>query len=275
MSKCPKQFRIWVIIGLIVAIAAILSTDYAQALLKSKRQFIAHSTEPRIRYEPGAERYADALANDLGDAVARVEEIHGVPFIKPFTVYMCASQVSLNAYVANPPNLPVRGTVPFGNILIAPSAFNWHGEDTHKGTLRHEMSHLLLKQYLGEIKNRTIVPVWFSEGLADLACECAGEGISDETANQAILAGRRFLPDAKNSLFKLKRASDYGMDYPMFHRQARLLVGFLHDHYGTDFQALLTDIHSGTPFDLVCRQHLGVSHDVLWEVYISNLGQVK
>ncbi len=275
MSAPGKRNRIWMTIGLIVAIATLLSTDYAQALLKSKSHFVQHSIDARVRYEPGAEQYADALADDLGDAVARVEEIHGVPFKKAFTVYMCATQASLNEYVANPPHLPVRGTVPFGNVLIAPSAFHWHGEDTHKGTLRHELSHLLLKQYLGEIKNRTIIPVWFSEGLADVVCDCAGEGISDETANRAIMAGRRFIPDTNNSLFKVKRASDYGMDYPMFHRQSHLLVAFMRDTYGSAFQALLADIHSGTSFDRACGEHLDVSPDTLWEAYIANISQVK
>ncbi|MFQ6610844.1 MAG: peptidase MA family metallohydrolase [Fidelibacterota bacterium] len=271
-----KSIIKWILIsigGIIFLLGIVfLWSDYSKALFKSRDHFIVHPTDSRIRYEPGAKDYADSLAFDLVSAISKVEEIHGVPFKKDFTVYMCESQKSLNEFVAQPAALPVRGLVLFGDIFVAPSAFHWlNDEDTHRGTLRHELSHLLTKQYLGEMRNRTTLPVWFMEGLADVACDCAGEGVSDEIAKRAIKSGDRILLDTKSSLFHVKRATDYGFSYPMFHRQSRLLVGFLHDHFGMDFQAFVKDLHRGSSFEDALGTRLGLSTDRLWDVYMSNL----
>jgi hypothetical protein len=149
-------------------------SPYSIALLKSKSQFTVSTINSNVLYEAGAEENAGKIASYLNTAVKHVEEIHGLPFTKPFNVYVCSTQKSLNEYVANPPNAPIRGTVLYNSIFIAPSAFNWNGEDTHQGTILHELSHLHMKQHLGFWAERVNIPVWFKEGLADYVCDCAG-----------------------------------------------------------------------------------------------------
>ena len=55
----------------------------------------------------------------------------GATFSDDFTVYMCNTQESLNAYIAAPPGSPIRGTAVRGDVYLSPSAFDWEGQDTH------------------------------------------------------------------------------------------------------------------------------------------------
>lgn len=245
-----------------------ITSPYSKAIFKSKSHFVKHNTNDKVFYEPGAKHYADKIAAYLQIAVDRVEQIHGLPFTESFNVYICNTQKSLNEYIAQPIEAPIRGTVIFGNIIIAPSAFNWRGEDTHRGSILHELSHLHMKQHLGFWAERSNIPVWFKEGLANLVCNCAGEGISNEEAIEAIRSGYNFIPDKSGSIFKVIRAPDYGIDYAMFHRQTKMFVTFLVAYDNNGFNDFLLDIFSKKSFADSFNKRFGADVIKLWESFV-------
>jgi hypothetical protein len=217
------------------------------ALLKSKRHFIVHDMNTRIRYEPGAEKYATEIAKYLPEALRIVEQQLYVPFKDRFTVYVCATQKSLNEYIAEPSLYPVRGSVLRSDIFISPSAFSFRGQDTHKQTLIHEMAHLHLEQILGFIRYREL-PVWFREGVANSVAGSGGEGIGDEEAIRAILGGRHFVVTDKGGIFKPFHGAFSGITPVMFHKQNKMFVQFIRQNYPESFKQLMLDLYAGKPF---------------------------
>lgn len=268
--KTKKRKVIVIILSLLILLlsVAFFLSPYSTALFKSKSHFIKHFSNDKVLYEPGAENYADRIASYLPIAIKRVEQVHGIPFEESFNVYVCNTQKGLNEFIAHPPEASIRGTVLFGNVFIAPSAFNWNGEDTHKGSLVHELSHLHLSQRLGFWSDRVSIPVWFKEGLANLVCDCAGEGISDEEAITSIKNCYHFIPDNSGNIFKVKRSYDYGLDPAMFHKQTKLFVTFLNEYDEKGFSDFLLDIQSDNSFAKAFENRMGASIIELWNSFI-------
>jgi hypothetical protein len=81
MKKTRKKLIIFSILGISIlsVLALFLRSSIGRALLKSKSHFIAHAADSRILYEPGAEGFADKIADFLPTAVKRVEEGHFLP----------------------------------------------------------------------------------------------------------------------------------------------------------------------------------------------------
>jgi hypothetical protein len=242
-----------------------------RALTKSKGSFVPHAVDARIRYEPGAERFADALVPFLATAVRTVEEGHGRPFKDPFEVFLCATQESLNEFIAAPPGSPIRGTVLFGRVFIAPSAFDWEGHDTHRESLMHELSHLHLRQHLGGITDRKNMPGWFREALADLIAGSGGEGITDREAIRAILEGRALVPDSTGALFRVKRVQDYQLRGPMLHKQSTMFLSFIRERDPSAFDRFLSDLQSERSFAGPFRAHYGMSVQEMWSGFVGSL----
>ena len=241
------------------------------ALFKSKDHFIQHAADGRVRYEPGAEALADSVAACLPNAVRTVEREHGLPFKKPFTVFICATQESTNEFIAMPQGGLSRGASILGNVFISPRAFSFGGLDTHRETLTHELSHLHLRQRLGFIATKRRIPVWFHEGLANTVGGSGGERISDDDAREAILEGRHFIPDTKGTFLRMKRAKDYGMRYPMFHKQTKLFVTYMRDRDPAVFQGFLADIQSDGGFASSFADRFGVGIDEMWREFIEHV----
>ncbi len=81
MKKARKKIIIFSILGIFIlsVLVLFLKSPIGRALLKSKSHFIAHMADSRILYEPGAEGFADRIADFLPAAVKRVEEGHFLP----------------------------------------------------------------------------------------------------------------------------------------------------------------------------------------------------
>ncbi|MBN2543394.1 hypothetical protein JXI42_11065 [bacterium] len=273
MKKKSLKITILSIVVLVIICFLVLFSRslVGKALLKSKGQFIRLSSDTCILYEPAAKSQAAAIARAYPDAVKRVEEVHGLPFKKPFNVYVCASQNSLNEYVGNPPGLRIRGAVVFNNIYISPTAFDFNGFDTHKETLTHEMSHLHLKHHIGYFRQRGSVPTWFHEGLANFVAGSGGEGISDKEAVKAIMDGHHFIPDDKGRFFKMKRAADYGMQYPMLHKQTKMFVSYMHDSHTSSFKQFLLDVQDRANFADAFQKRFGMDVVSMWDEFEQQL----
>ncbi|MEE9270917.1 MAG: hypothetical protein V3V49_11730 [Candidatus Krumholzibacteria bacterium] len=250
---------------------ALSRTTVGIALLKSRSHFLAHELDGRVLYEPGAENFATPIAEYLKEAVEKIERDHGLPFKRSFAVYVCSSRESFNEFIADPQGGRVRGASIRGNVFVSLSAFSFEGRDTHKETLLHELSHLHLRQRLGFFGTRRRVPVWFHEGLANMVAGSGGEGISDTRALVAILSGEHFVPDSKGTLLLMKRAGDYGLDYPMFHKQSGMFVTYIRDAYPDNFKRFLLDIQNGAAFAASFSERFRMDPVGMWQEFNSSL----
>lgn len=269
-----KKIIIFSILGIffVFGLAFFLRSPIGKALLKSKSHFIVHAANSRILYEPGAEGFADKIADFFPTAVKRVEKGHFLPFKKPFKVYVCSTQQSNNAFIANPTSYPIRGAALHGNLFIAPSAFSFKNMDTHRESLMHELSHLHLAQRLGILKSRRI-PFWFTEGLADIIAGSGGEGISEDMAIQSIKEGRHFILPERGGFLKslpkiIKAASITG---PMFHKQVKMFVGYLNSINPEAFKKLVLAVQSGDAFTKSFVIHFEMDPQEMWSQFKSEL----
>ncbi len=262
-----KKITVFIVLGILIAsfLGLLLISPYGRALIRSKAHFVRHTTESSVFYEPGAENYADKIANFLPEAMRRVEKGHFLPFKKPFHIYVCSTQQSHNSFIGNPSEYPIRGASFLGNIYIAPSAFSFQGLDTHKEALTHELSHLHLRQRLGIIKLRKI-PHWFVEGWANITAGSGGEGVSEDMAVRFIKEGKHLTIPEKGglltSLTKIIKAA--GLSGPMFHRQNRMLVNYIKRSNPPAFRRLVLALQDGEDFDVSFRHHFNNDPLELW-----------
>ena len=262
------------LLGSIIIILLILFfiSPYSTALCKSKSHFIKHQINKMVFYEPGAEEYAKKIVAFLPAAIKRVELIHGLPFEEPFKIYICNTQKSFNEYTANSSSLayPIRGTAMLGDVLIAPSAFNFIGMDTHKETLMHELSHLHFQQKL-DLFERRKHPVWFSEGFADYVAGSGGEGIEENEAINFILSGKHFIPEEEGEIFGSFSNALNGLSGPMFHMQARIFVTYLIESDSLKFKSFLRKIEMGESFSETFESLFGTGIHSKWTQFLSQL----
>ena len=252
-------------------IVAFLITPYSTALFKSKSHFIRHSSTPNVYYEQGAEKYADSIAHYLPKAVAIVEQVHGLPFEESFKIYICNTQKSFNEFTAiTTSQYPIRGTALLGDVLIAPSAFNFIGIDTHKETLTHELSHLYFQQRLGFIKRRKH-PAWFSEGFADYIAGSGGEGVSESKAINFILSGKHFIPEEEGEIFGSLNSAFNGLSGPMFHKQVKMFTTWLIESDPLKFKSFLQEIQNDKSFRESIKNRFGYDVPELWKKFIQQL----
>lgn len=257
---------------ILILLVLFFLSPYQTALCKSKSQFIKDLDNDIVFYEPGAKEYAAKIARHLPAAIERVEKVHGLPFKEPFKIYICNSQKSFNEYTANTSTspYPIRGTALLGDVLIAPSAFNFMGMDTHKETLMHELSHLHFQQKLGFFERRKH-PIWFSEGFADYVADSGGEGIEEGEATNFILNGRHFIPEEEGEIFGSFNSVLNGLSGPMFHKQAKMFVTFIIKSDCLKFKSFLKKIHDGKSFSESFNNAMGLRINDKWEQFLSQL----
>jgi hypothetical protein len=269
-----KGLALAVVPVLAVAVVLFLQTRIGYALIKSRSHFVALGSDGRILYEPGAEARAERISLALDEAIGAVERGHFLPFVEPFTVYVCATQESFNEYLGAPASSPVRGTALRYDILLAPAAFAspFGIGDTSEGVLAHELSHLHLKQRLGVIGVLWRLPVWFQEGLACVVSGAGGEIVSDAAAASAILDGEYFLPDDRGTYFKIKRSTDYGIKNPqLFYKESKLFVSYIMRRDPRAFGEFLVAIQRGEPFGPAFSRVLKVDVTEMWEEFTAAL----
>lgn len=274
MKKTRKKIIIFSILGIFILALLVffLMSPIGRALLKSKSHFIPHAADSRVLYEPGAEGFAEKIADFLPTAVRRVEEGHFLPFKKPFKVYVFSTQKSHNESLANTTSYPIRGAATPRNVFIAPSAFSFKGLDTHKESLMHELSHLHLNQRLGYFKRRRI-PSWFTEGLANIIAGSGGEGISDEMAIRSIKEGRHLIiPERGGFLRNLTRTiQEAGLTGPMYHKQNKMFVDYINSLNPEAFKKLVLAVQKAEAFSASFLEYFETSPEEMWSRFKSEL----
>jgi len=275
MRKKGKRLIILSLIGIIILAGAVLfvRSPIGIALLKSKKHFKTSAVDNRVRYEPGGEEFAKKIARYLPEAVRTVENGHFLPFEKSFKVYVCATQKSLNEFLANPPGAAPRGAAALGDVYIGPRAFSFFGYDTHKESLMHELSHLHLKQRLGYFGYgvKIKIPVWFSEGLANCVAGSGGEGIEDKEAIKAILKGKHFVVDDKGRFLTSFYKAFAGLSGRMFHKQNKMFVKYIKDSNPGKYKQFLLEIQNGESFAKSFSANFGTTVSDMFERFKTSI----
>jgi hypothetical protein len=208
--------------------------------------FEPHAADERVRYEPGAERYAERVARLLPVAIAQVEAGHYRPFAAPVVVHICGSDACFARNVSGAPRF-TAAVIYENRLLLAPRLFEREPERLHP-ILVHELSHLHLGQSLGHYTMG--IPVWFHEGLASLVASGGGADlVSEEDARRAIAAGEHFLPDGAHDNTGRKNAGQWGLKTTMFYRQSMMFLAHL-KAFGEDrFRRMLLELQNRARFD--------------------------
>ena len=198
--------------------------------------------DPRVRHEAQGEPYAQEVSQLLDQAAARVEAVHGLPFLRPPRVFVCASNSCFSKLVANP---GYTAAVLPGEILVLSPKLDLEEHERLPGILAHELSHLHLDQRLGHYT--PALPIWFHEGLASLVAAGGGaEFSSDEDACNAWDAGRRVEFAQLDSPEKRHSAADFKVSIHQFYRQSWRFLQYLQRREPEGFARMLQRIQTGT-----------------------------
>ena len=237
------------------------------AMNKGTDNFQVLKDDHRVRYEAGAERNAQLVANHLDHAIEMVETRQYSAFAKPLNIYVTATWDSLTAFCVHS---KAGGCVLNERLFISSKAQNT--PDRLPGILTHELSHLHMAQHLGMWKWNANVPAWFREGLAVYVSGGSGaEKVSVEDAITAILSGESFGPNETGSLLFPKSARYFGLAPHMFYRQAGLFVTWLHDKDSHKFAMLIKAIQTGKALEQAMFSAYGRSVSENWQSFVDEL----
>jgi hypothetical protein len=134
-----------------------------------------------------------------------------------------------------------------------------------------EGRHLRLSQHLGVWGSVRTVPAWFREGLADWAADTGAEIVSRQQAMEAFASGHHLTPDATGRFLFPRSGPDYGLSWPMFHRQSRLFVEYLQQRDERSFRRFLVTLLTGIPFNASLTTNFGDDLGTLWGEFLDSM----
>ena len=230
--------------------------------LRSTERFVSLETDSRVRYEPGAEAFAEQMSELLPEAIKEVEAGHYRPFAKPVTIYICASQESYTKITG----LKAPASMTLKGVFFSPRLVE--EERPLLLYLAHELSHLHLEQRIGQYKFARL-PAWFKEGLAALVSDGGGAHLVTELeAVESFRSGRHFEPHKKGRLFFRKYAHHWGLRPHMFYRQSMMFVAYLRDCDEKKYRDLLSHIQDGSSFADSFNMAYGVGLMDVWKQFL-------
>lgn len=236
---------------------------------QSTARFSPSPQDPRVRFEPGAEAFAAAVAAELPGAVAAVEEGQYSTFRDPPTLFVCATPESFRRMTGR----EVKAITYRKAVFLSPRLLE-EGSRVIGAYLAHELSHLLLSERL-PFSQWVRVPAWFSEGLATLVSGGGGAGLVTEAeAVAAIREGRAFEPHLNAGYWDLvfpKHASHWRLEPHMFCRQSMLFVSFLKRRDEMAYRGFLTALRQGVGFRAAFENAFGADTRRLWEEFAGGL----
>jgi hypothetical protein len=219
-------------------------------------------------YEPGAEKFAEAVAFDLPLAIKKVESLQYSVFQEKITIFVCKSPESFKELTGRSVNAMTYRK----SIFLSPKLLE--KSDTVKLYITHELSHLHLYQHVGGYAYLCI-PSWFHEGLATFVSDGGGaEKVTDEEAKESIRSENHFQPFENAGLRDLlvpRYASYFGIKHQskhhLFYRQCMLFVAFLENNNPERFREFLTDLENGKSFADVFRSSFGTDTMTKWNEF--------
>lgn len=235
------------------------------AAMRPPDSFKAYPGDARILYELGAEKYADIIAHLLPSAIEQVEKGQYRPFAQPVRVYICSSRKSFKKYYG----ADVRAGV-LTKLFLSPLVFD-QGEDVTRQYLVHELSHLHLRDHIGQYK-MVILPLWFKEGLATYVSKGGGaHTVSVEEATDAIKAGKHFVPSERGSIFFPKKPSSWGIKPQMYYRQSMIFTQYLIKTDPAAFRTLLLSIEDGKRFTTAFESTYKMPLAKMWGHFLKDI----
>jgi hypothetical protein len=230
-------------------------------------RFVSLTADPRVRYEPGAEKAAALIAQALPGAMAEVEHAQLRPFIKPLEIYVCATTESFDHHGYNVTG--AGGYVFNGRLFISPKPQNT--ADRLPRLLAHELSHLHLEQHRGMLSSASGVPGWFKEGLAVFVSGAGAETVSEAEARQAIIAGHVFKPDATGSVLFPQTGARDGLSAHLFYRESAMFVAYLRHRDSAAFADIIAKSLQGESFAEGVWRAYGVNVAELQRAFVAEL----
>ena len=270
-----RTLNIAIAIGaLVVPTALLLGQPRAITALRLARGYSPLDADARVYYETGAEYLAEAIADALPAAVTRVEGRQLAPFEVAFRVYVCASHESFTRRIGGPVTSPVRGIAFPRDIWVSPRAFSFHGKDTHRETVAHELSHVHLGQKMSWLRRVRGVPSWFQEGLADWVADTGHEQVSRHEARAAVAAGSCIVPEGSGRLRLAPKPPPSGLPWPMFHAQSRMFVEYLRSRGANEFDGFLVAVLRGAEFEAAFGESFHISLLEAWSDFQESMQPV-
>lgn len=231
----------------------------------SQKSRLEQNIGENIRYETGANDQAAALSAFLPVSIQQVEAGHGQSFKQEPLIYVFATDAKFEEVTGYNAGLVAGVSTPVG-VFLSPQA-----SEPLRRTLTHELSHVLLRQWVGSYRfHRT--PVWFVEGLATWAAKGGGaDSVSVEQAELAIGAAQTFSPNLVEGAIFRKGAPHWHLSHHMFYRQSSLFVAFLAAEHTRSWRELLELVHNGNPFRNAWASAFGTGLDALWASFIRSI----
>lgn len=220
--------------------------------------------DERVLYEPGSQELAGLVARELDQGLRRAQAFHHLRLHREAEIRVFATQESFTRATLSK---DARGMAILGFVVCLSPKLAAERERI-PGILTHELSHILLQQHVGPLRNRRLVPFWFQEGLATLASQGAGaERVSSSEARAAILRGETFAPASTGNLLERRPPP---MPVQMFYRQSEMFVAYLRERDPALFVVFLESLREET-FAGSFATHFGGSVSELWRGFIRSL----
>ncbi len=246
MSHAMRPVSRYRKVRLILRIVALAAALWASVPFYWPRwNFVSLPSDPRVRYEPGAEQTAKAVAAALPGAIAEVEQAQGRPFSQPVSVFVCATQRSFEHY-----GYGIAGAGGFvfnGRVFLSPKLQSTPARVPRIVT--HELSHLHFEQCRGFLSTAMGIPGWFKEGLAVYASHGGGaETVTEAEARDAMARGLVFRPDDTGKLLFPQTGQRDGLKPHLFYRESAMFVAYLVQRDTPAFQRTLAALEDGHDF---------------------------
>lgn len=227
-------------------------------------------SSPNINYETGAEDLAKHTEEHLHDLIADVETFQFRRFKsrEEIQIYLFNDKKRYSNYSLA--SARSRGSATTNEVYISPIIRD--RIDTFSSILKHELSHVHIRQFTGTWNYVRNIPGWFLEGLAVETSNGGGaENVSDEEAIAFIKKGQHFTPRDKGGFLSHNSAHDYDLKPHMYYRQAGLFVRFLKTQNPQSFKLSYISLTDGASFDSVWETHYDQSIAELWEHFLKSI----
>lgn len=235
---------------------------------QSIEHFAVLQSEKRVRFEKGAEDFALKVAAVIPDAVQAVEQAQFGTFQEPVRVNVCKTPESFNKLTGR----KVKGLMYRGMVFLSSRLMERPEEIREYVT--HELSHLLLLQYIG-LYRYLVLPPWFLEGLAVSVSGGGGAGtVSEKEAVEFILSGKAFEPNTAGGLLDIlfpKYGNHWGLKPHMFYRQSSVFVNYLKEKDEKAFRTLLVSLQEGVAFSKAFDQAYETTVREEWRSFVGRL----
>jgi len=246
---------------LILAATTWLRCGPLRPLLRDTDQFRVWPSDPRVRYEPGAEAVAARVATAMPAAIRTVEVQLYRPFAAAPIVYVCATLATFGAYGGDPSS---AGYTIDQRLFLSPKLQGT--PDRIPTVLVHELSHLQFEQRLG-LPRMSRLPVWFTEGLATQVSGAGAENVTIDEARRALREGRALVPDETGTWFHRRSGSAFGLTAHMFYRQASMFLGWL-ARDAVAYHQLLLAVQRGEALGAAVREAYGATTNEIWQRFV-------